>query len=443
MIHLLAKAAEVRGEKEVGVNAGDGADRAGTQRARDAADARHIAAVLHDGVDAAGGLGARRRGRALRRASPPSAFRSGHDSPRQARRGRPRDAPTERRHRKAGRDDRATEARRASLAMTTSCRENSAARCLARSTSRSAKADDAQARNSRGGADPGSAHRPASDQGGLQLHRRVSPVPAVAVAIVTVNVYDVTGAPPPCQGAMHLSNTDDADPRRFERGAAPHFLGDVNALIGIRDLARHLDISIGTVSRALNDRADVNPVTRQRVREAAAKLGYSPNQSGRSLRRGKTDLVAMIVPSRSDDTLINTVFLSVLDGLKRRLGEDGLDLAIFLEGEKDGRLASLRRVTERGLADALIIADTRGADPRVEYLAKLRRPFVTFGRTKAAARPCVGRRRFRSGDRRRGRPSGRARPSPHRSGSAKGRHQLRRSRREGLPARDASARLRH
>jgi len=157
-------------------------------------------------------------------------------------------------------------------------------------------------------------------------------------------------------------------------------------LIGIRDLARHLDISIGTVSRALNDRADVNPLTRKRVREAAAKLGYSPNQSGRSLRRGKTDLVAVIVPSGSDDTLINTVFLSVLDGLKRRLGEDGLDLAIFLEGEKDGRLASLRRVTERGLADALIIADTRAADPRVEYLTKLRRPFVTFGRTKAAAR---------------------------------------------------------
>src|ERR1700758_5312718 len=103
-----------------------------------------------------------------------------------------------------------------------------------------------------------------------------------------------------------------------------------NALIGIRDLARHLDISIGTVSRALNDRADVNPSTRQRVREAAARLGYSPNQSGRSLRRGRTDLIAMIVPSGADDTLINTVFLSVLDGVKRRLGENQLDLAIFL-----------------------------------------------------------------------------------------------------------------
>ena len=159
-----------------------------------------------------------------------------------------------------------------------------------------------------------------------------------------------------------------------------------NALIGIRDLARHLDISIGTVSRALNDRADVNPLTRQRVREAAAKLGYSPNQSGRSLRRGRTDLVAMIVPSGSDNTLINTVFLSVLDGLKRRLGEHGLDLAIFLESGSDDRLGPLRRVTERGLADALIIADTEGVDPRVDYLGKLAKPFVAFGRTRMSAR---------------------------------------------------------
>ena len=174
-----------------------------------------------------------------------------------------------------------------------------------------------------------------------------------------------------------------AKPSRIE---CPVGSGWRNALIGIRDLARHLDISIGTVSRALNDRADVNPLTRQRVREAAAKLGYSPNQSGRSLRRGRTDLVAMIVPSGTDNALINTVFLSVLDGLMRRLGEHGLDLAIFLESGSDDRLGPLRRVTERGLADALIIADTEGVDPRVDYLLRLAKPFVAFGRTRTSAR---------------------------------------------------------
>ena len=154
-------------------------------------------------------------------------------------------------------------------------------------------------------------------------------------------------------------------------------------MIGIRELAHHLGLSIGTVSRALNDRADVNPQTRERVLEAAAELGYSPNQSGRSLRRGRTDLVAMIVPSGPDDTLINTVFLSVLDGLKRRLGAYGYDLAVFVEDGGLDRLSALRRVTERGIADALVIADTESVDPRVEYLLKLKKPFVTFGRTAA------------------------------------------------------------
>jgi DNA-binding LacI/PurR family transcriptional regulator len=50
------------------------------------------------------------------------------------------------------------------------------------------------------------------------------------------------------------------------------------------------------MSCALNDRADVNPLTRRRVRDAAAKLGYSPNQSGRSLRRAQTDLVGVLQP---------------------------------------------------------------------------------------------------------------------------------------------------
>lgn len=48
---------------------------------------------------------------------------------------------------------------------------------------------------------------------------------------------------------------------------------------GIRRLAQHLDISIGTVSRALNGRPDVNEETRRRVLEAAERLGYVANQS--------------------------------------------------------------------------------------------------------------------------------------------------------------------
>ena len=152
-------------------------------------------------------------------------------------------------------------------------------------------------------------------------------------------------------------------------------------MIGIRDLARQLDISIGTVSRALNGKADVNPATRQRVLEAAARLGYSPNQSGRSLRRGQTDLVGVIVPTGPQGALITPVFLSVLDGLRRTLQESRRDLAIFLQGQDEEIFGSLRRLTERGLVDGLIISNTLRVDPRIDYLVEKRTPFAAFGRS--------------------------------------------------------------
>lgn len=60
---------------------------------------------------------------------------------------------------------------------------------------------------------------------------------------------------------------------------------------GIRQLAEYLDISIGTVSRALNSKPDVNEETRRRVLAAAKELGYVANQSGRSLRQGETKVI--------------------------------------------------------------------------------------------------------------------------------------------------------
>ncbi|MEO2037306.1 MAG: LacI family DNA-binding transcriptional regulator, partial [Martelella sp.] len=48
-------------------------------------------------------------------------------------------------------------------------------------------------------------------------------------------------------------------------------------MAGIRQLADHLNISIGTVSRARNGKPAVNSETRRRVLEAAEKLGYGAN----------------------------------------------------------------------------------------------------------------------------------------------------------------------
>lgn len=151
--------------------------------------------------------------------------------------------------------------------------------------------------------------------------------------------------------------------------------------MSIRDLARALDLSIGTVSRALNDRPDVNAETRARVKEAARRMGYQPDQSGRSLRKGSTGLVAAMLPtgpySSADGGL-----LRLLEGARRVLLREDIDLIVMLQGPEQHPLEHLRRVVTRHMADALIISHTIPADPRLRFLGEAGVRHVVLGRSE-------------------------------------------------------------
>nr|WP_246681310.1 LacI family DNA-binding transcriptional regulator [Mesorhizobium sp. B2-3-14] len=152
----------------------------------------------------------------------------------------------------------------------------------------------------------------------------------------------------------------------------------------IHDLARHLNISIGTVSRALNGRADVNAETRQRVLDAARLLNYSPNQSGRNLRRGTTHAVAfMLQPHPGDQQYGEPFFIPFLSGLQAALAEHGLDLIIVMGAPADYQQERLRRVVETRRADAVLLAWTRREDDRIDYLSRAGFPFATLGRSQS------------------------------------------------------------
>ncbi len=149
-------------------------------------------------------------------------------------------------------------------------------------------------------------------------------------------------------------------------------------------------MSIGTVSRALNGKSDVNAETRRRVLAAADALGYSPNQSGRSLRQGTTGMIALMLPTTRAMPLADTIFMQVLEGLRAFLDERGLDLMVLLCGPEENAYAYLRRVVARRIADGLIIADTQRIDPRIDFLLESRIPFVAFGRsTSGGSHPWI------------------------------------------------------
>lgn len=66
----------------------------------------------------------------------------------------------------------------------------------------------------------------------------------------------------------------------------------------LSDVAARAGVSVSVASRALtgDPRARVNAATRERVREAAAALGYQPNFAGRALRLARTEVLALVVP---------------------------------------------------------------------------------------------------------------------------------------------------
>jgi DNA-binding LacI/PurR family transcriptional regulator len=152
-------------------------------------------------------------------------------------------------------------------------------------------------------------------------------------------------------------------------------------MVGIRKLAHELQLSIGTVSRALNDRPDVNPETRARVKAAAARVGYVPNQSGRSLRSGRTGIVAVVIPSHAAGVTADSGLFIVLEGARRTLRRHGLDLMVLFRGPDEDMLGNLQRFVERRIADAVILTQTLPHDPRLAYLRNAGLEHVCFGRS--------------------------------------------------------------
>ena len=151
--------------------------------------------------------------------------------------------------------------------------------------------------------------------------------------------------------------------------------------MGIRQLANELQLSIGTVSRALNDRPDVNDETRARVKAAAERAGYVPNQSGRSLRSGRTGIVAAVIPTRTFASTTDSGLFIILEGARRTLRRHSLELIVLFRGPDEDALENLQRTVQRRIADAVIISETTAHDPRLAYLKACGLDYVAFGRS--------------------------------------------------------------
>jgi DNA-binding LacI/PurR family transcriptional regulator len=149
----------------------------------------------------------------------------------------------------------------------------------------------------------------------------------------------------------------------------------------IRDVARRLNISITTVSRALDGYSDVAEGTRQLVIKTAQKMGYVPNRAARQLRRQRSDSVGYILPAWGPQ-FADPFFSEFIAGLGDEATSHDLDLLVSTAApNSDPERQSYERWVHGRKVDGLVLNRMRLHDWRVQYLAQCDVPFVSLEST--------------------------------------------------------------
>ncbi|HVG48018.1 MAG TPA: LacI family DNA-binding transcriptional regulator [Rubellimicrobium sp.] len=147
----------------------------------------------------------------------------------------------------------------------------------------------------------------------------------------------------------------------------------------LRDLSRHLGLSVTQVSRALNNHSDVSGDTRERVHAAARALGYQPNVSARRLVTGRSGMLGLVLPGVPPDPE-DRMFVQIVGGLSQHLSRLGRQFVLHIADPEDDLVEVYRRLTSGGALDGFVLLDPELKDRRVEFLRGAGVPFVIHGR---------------------------------------------------------------
>lgn len=148
-----------------------------------------------------------------------------------------------------------------------------------------------------------------------------------------------------------------------------------------RSIAEHLGLSVAAVSRALSGDQLISTETRKLVATTAAELGYVPDRAAQRLRTGRTNVIALVLPSHDEILGFGN---SLVRGVSTTLGHTQYHLVVMPTFDSEAADSTVRRVVENNLADGVLISRTEPNDLRIRYLIETDFPFVSHGRTELA-----------------------------------------------------------
>lgn len=148
--------------------------------------------------------------------------------------------------------------------------------------------------------------------------------------------------------------------------------------VTIKDLARELELSITTISRALNGYSDVGEKTRTRVQKTADRLGYRPNRNAQRLVTRRTQSIAWI-QSDNDKKFVDPHFIEVMAGVLRGARAGNYDIMLTSHTPEQQLAVYERYINDRSV-DGFILDLPQPDDERIALLMEAGLPFVVHGR---------------------------------------------------------------
>ncbi|MGV9355867.1 LacI family DNA-binding transcriptional regulator [Streptomyces misionensis] len=145
-------------------------------------------------------------------------------------------------------------------------------------------------------------------------------------------------------------------------------------MVTLAEVAQHAGVSASTVSYVLSGKRSISAGTREKVERSIRALGYHPNAGARALASNRSNIIALMIPLRTD--MYVPVMMEIATAVATTARTHGYDI-LLLTGEEGAD--AVRRVTGSGLADAMILMDVELDDDRLPLLRATEQPSVLIG----------------------------------------------------------------
>lgn len=144
----------------------------------------------------------------------------------------------------------------------------------------------------------------------------------------------------------------------------------------MHDVARRANVSLSTVSYAINGTRPISEETRQRIFAAMEELGYRPHALARGLASKRSRILALLFPT--SERGMGTTDLEFIVGAADTARELGYHLVLWTSEINDA--VELRQLIQQGLVDGVVLMEVHLHDQRIAYLREIAFPFSIIGR---------------------------------------------------------------